>query len=114
MRGKLTVVAVLAVVAATLAAVAAAGTVAEKQRVAIQENGAASCVLNPLTSGAIKRDTGSASFWCGPERYIVRDGQALDINDRQMTLTLKRGTLVVSNRIGFVDIPDGWAVFIGT
>jgi hypothetical protein len=27
---------------------------------------------------------------------------------------LKRGTLVVRSRIGFVDIPDGWAVFTGT
>ncbi len=44
----------------------------------------------------------------------MRDGQAIDINDPQMTLTWKRGTLVVRNRIGLVDIPDGWAVFTGT
>ena len=31
-----------------------------------------------------------------------------------MTLTGKRGTLVVRNQIGWVDIPDGWAVFTGT
>lgn len=83
-------------------------------RVAIQEKGQASFVLTPLTVGAIKRDTGSASFCCWTERHIMRDGQAIDINDPEMTLTLKRGTLVVRNRIEFVDIPDGWAVFTGT
>jgi hypothetical protein len=114
MRTKLTVVAALAAAAAMLAAVAAAGPVAAKQRVAIQENANGSFVLTPLTPGAIKRDTGSASFCCWTERHVMRDGQAIDINDPQMTLTLKRGTLVVSNRIGFVDIPDGWAVFTGT
>ena len=113
MTRKLTALAVLAVTAATLAAVAAAGPVATKQRVKIQENGG-SFVLTPLTSGAIKPDTGTASFCCWTERHIMRDGQAIDINDPQMTLTLKRGTLVVSNQIGWVDIPNGWAVFTGT
>ena len=114
MGSKLTAVAALAAAAATLAAVAAAGPVAAKQRVAIQEKGGASFVLTPLTPGAIKRDTGTASFCCWTDRHIMRDGQAIDINDPEMTLTLKRGTLVVRNRIGFVDIPDGWAVFTGT
>jgi len=111
---KLTATAALAVAAVTLASIAAAGPVAAKQRVAIQENGKGSFVLTPLTPGAIKRDTGAASFCCWTERHIVRDGQAIELNDPQMTLTLKRGTLVISNRIGFVDIPDGWAVFTGT
>ncbi|MFL5954639.1 MAG: hypothetical protein ACJ76I_11085 [Gaiellaceae bacterium] len=114
MGRKLTAIVALAAMAVTLAAVAAAGPVAAKQRVEIQEKGQASFVLAPLTAGAIKRDTGSASFCCWTQRHIVRDGQDVDINDPQMTLTLKRGTLVVRNRIGFVDIPDGWAVFTGT
>ena len=44
----------------------------------------------------------------------MRDGQAIDINDPQMTLTGKLGTIVGRNQIGFVDLPDGWAVFTGT
>lgn len=114
MRNKLTAVAALAAIAVTLTAVAAAEPFAAKQRVAITEKGQASFVLTPLTPGAIKRDTGSASFCCWTDRHIMRDGQAIDINDPEMTLTLKRGTLVVRNRIEFVDIPDGWAVFTGT
>ena len=31
-----------------------------------------------------------------------------------MTLTGKRGTLVVRNQIGWIDVPDGFAVFTGT
>ena len=40
-----------------------------------------SFVLTPLTPGAIKRDTGTASFCCWSQRHIMRDGQAIDIND---------------------------------
>jgi hypothetical protein len=114
MRTKLTVVAVLAAAVATLAAVAAAGPVAAKQRIQIQENGNGSFVLTPLTSGAIKPDTGTASFCCWAERHIMRDGQAIDINNPQMTLIFKHGTLVARNQIGWVDLPDGLAVFTGT
>ena len=114
MRTKLTVVAALAAAAATLAAVAAAGPVVAKQRVAIQENANGSFVLTPLTPGAIKRDTGTASFCCWTERHIMRDGQAIDINDPRWTFTGKLGTIEGRNQIGFVDLPDGWAVFTGT
>src|SRR5690349_6198104 len=114
MRTKLTAAAVLAATMVTVTAVAAAGPVSAKQRVTIQENSNGSFVLTALTSGAVKPDTGTANFCCWTERHVVRDGQAIDIDNPQMTLTLKRGTLVVRNRIGFVDIPDGWAVFTGT
>jgi hypothetical protein len=113
MTRKLTAVLALAAAGATFAAVAAGGPVAAKQRVAIQEN-RGTFVLSPLTPGAIKRDTGTASFCCWTERHIVRDGQAIDINDPQVTLTLKRGTLVVRSTVGFIDIPGGWSVFTGT
>ena len=114
MNRKLTAIAALAAAAVTLAAVAAAGPVAAKQRVAIQLKGGESFVLTPLTSGAIKPDTGTATFCCWTERSITRDGQSIEINDPQMTLTGKRGTLVARNRIEWVDLPDGWAVFTGT
>ncbi len=112
MRTNVTVVAAIAAMAVTLTAVAAAGPVAAKQRVAIQENG--SFVLTPLTPGAIKRDTGTASFCCWTERHIMRDGQAIDINDPRWTFTGKLGTIEGRNQVGFVDLPDGWAVFTGT
>ena len=112
MRTKLAAVAVLAAAVATLAAVAAAGPVAAKQRIEIQVKGG--FVLTPLAPGDIKPDTGTASFCCWTERHIMRDGQAIDINNPQMTLTGKHGTLVARNQIGFVDLPDGLAVFTGT
>ena len=112
MRTKLTAVAVLAAAVATLAAVAAAGPVAAKQRIEIQVKGG--FVLTPLTPGDIKPDTGTASFCCWTQRSIMRDGQAIDINDPKWTFTGKLGTIVGRNTMGYVDLPDGWAVFTGT
>ena len=59
-------------------------------------------------------DAGLASFCCWTARHVVRNGQAVEINNPKMTLTGKRGTLVARNKIGYVDLPDGWAVFTGT
>jgi hypothetical protein len=113
MRAKLTAVAVFAAVTAIVAAAAAAGPSATKQRVAIEHNGS-SFVLTPLTPGAVKADSGTASFCCWSDRHTIRDGQAVEINDPQMTLSGKRGTLVAQNRIAWVDVPDGWSIFTGT
>ena len=113
MGRTLTSVGALAATAAMLAAVAAAGPVAARQEIAIQVKGE-SFVLNSLTSGVIKRDTGVATFCCWSSRQIRRDGQDIVLNDPQMRLTGKRGTLVLRNRIAWVDIPDGWSVFTGT
>ena len=44
----------------------------------------------------------------------MRDGQSIDINDPLLTLTGKRGTLVARNRVEWIDVPDGYAVFTGT
>ncbi len=114
MRRKLTAVAALAATAATLlAAVAAAGPVAAKQRVAIEHTGG-SFVLTPLTPGAIKPDAGTVTFCCWTVRHWVRDGEVIEINDPRMTLSGKRGTLVARNVIGFADVPGGWEVFTGS
>ena len=116
MSRKLTAVAALAATAVTLAAVAAAAPVAAKQRVSIQVTGGADgrFALTTLTAGAIKSDTGVATFCCWTQRLITRDGQSIEINNPQMTLTGKRGTIVARNQIGWIDIPDGWGVFTGT
>jgi len=117
MRRKLTAIAVLAVLvatAATLAAVAAAGPLAAKQRVQLQLKLAGSFVLAPMTPGALERDTGIASSCCWSRHSITRDGLTNEIDDPQVTLRGKRGTLVLRNRIEFFDIPGGDAVFTGT
>ena len=116
MNRTLTAVAVLAATAVTLAAVAAAGPVAAKQRIAIDLKYGTneSFVLTPLTSGTVKRDAGAATFCCWSSRGITRDGESIDLNNPQMTLTGRQGTIVARNRIGWIDIPDGWAVFTGT
>jgi hypothetical protein len=113
MRTKLAAIAALAIAAITLTAVASAGSTATKQRVGIQVT-KGGFVLTPLTAGPIKPDTGTASFCCWTQRSIIRDGQAIDINNPQMTLTGKQGTLVTRNVIGWTDVPDGYSLFTGT
>jgi len=113
MRTKLVVVAALAVAAVTLTAVASAGSTTAKQRVTIRHMGAG-FVLTPLTSGPIKPDTGPIDFCCWTNRPTMKNGQEVDIDNPQMTLIGKHGTIVTQNLIGYVDVPDGWAVFTGT
>ena len=114
MSKKLLAVVAFAAAAVTLAAVATAGPVAAKQLIKIQIKDGTAFALTPLTVGAVKSDSGAASFCCWSQRSIVRDGQEIDINNPLMTLTGKKGTLVARNEIGFIDVPDGWAVFTGT
>lgn len=113
MARKLTVAAALAAAAVTLAAVAAAGPVAAKQRVAIQW-AAKGFVLTPLTAGVLKSDTGTASFCCWSQRFSTRDGLKVEVTDPEMTLVGTRGTLVARNRVEWLDVPQGYALFTGT
>ena len=114
MRRKLTVVAALAAAAVTLTAVAAAGPVAAKQRIAIQgmrtAGGSDTGVLIPLTSGAFGRDSGTLTGCCWSERSVMRDGQSIDINDPLLTFTLKQGSLVTRNRIEWIDVGNGYSI----
>jgi hypothetical protein len=114
MRRKLTAIVLTVATAAALAAVAAAGPVTAKQRVELQIRGNGSFVLAPMTSGAVKRDTGTASFCCWTEHQITRDGITNDVDDPHVTLFGKRGNLMLHNRIEFFDILDGWTVITGT
>ena len=71
-------------------------------------------VLTPLTPAPSNPTPAPSTFCCWSQRSITRDGQTIEINNPQMTLTGKQGTLVARNQIGWVDLPDGWAVFTGT
>jgi hypothetical protein len=112
---KLAAISLVVATAAVLATLAAAASPAAKQRVEIiNGKDGASFVLHPLKSGAVKRDTGTFAACCWTNRSVTRDGQSVDIDDPQITLTGEHGTLVLRNRIEFVDIPGGDAVFTGT
>ena len=113
MRRKLTAVAALAATAVTLTAVAAASPVAAKQRVVIQWT-AKGFVLIPQTAGALKSDSGTASFCCWSQRFSTRDGLKIETTDPELTLAGKRGSLVIRNRMEWLDVPQGYALFTGT
>ena len=111
---KARVVALLALAAAvTLTSVAAAGSDAAKQRVAIDMKlcwpGASekTFLLTPLQAGPLKRDSGTISFnWLGIfGTPVMRDGQEVTIyNGSVATLTGKRGTLTIRGRNEWVDV----------
>jgi len=114
MSRMLTTVALVVTAAVTLAAVAAGGPLAAKQRVAIQGKGVNGFVLTPLTAGALKADTGTGTFCCFTSQVITRDGQRIEITDPRLTLAGRRGTLVTSNRVEWLDVPGGYQLFTGT
>jgi len=111
---------VLAVLAAavTLASVAAAGPNAAKQRVAIETKilPQGTFVLTPLQAGALKRDSGtiSGNWQTAPGRDVMRDGQKVGIYRNTWTLTGKRGTLTIRERIEWVAVGYDDEVAIGT
>jgi hypothetical protein len=124
MKARLTIVAALAAV--TLTAVAAAGSDAAKQRVAIDMKlwPQKTFVLTPLQAGQLKRDTGKIShdLLSISGHDVMRDGQKVTIyNGGVITLTGKGGTLTIRDRNEWVDVGNKdqiafstWKVVRGT
>jgi hypothetical protein len=106
---KARVVALVALAAAvTLTSVAAAGSHAGKQRVAIDLKlwPQKTFVFAPLQAGPLKRDSGTISdnFLSIPGRDVLRDGQKVTIYDGGVaTLTGRRGTLTIRSRNEWID-----------
>jgi hypothetical protein len=109
------VAAVLATAAVTVSSVAAARPVAAKQQVFITVKGEAhSFVLTPTGPGPVARDSGTVADCCWSQRFVVRDGQRIEINDPLETLTGKRGSFAIRYRIEWVDAGNGYTVGTGT
>ena len=102
------VVLVALAAAVTLTSVAAAGSEAAKQRVAITAtvSPAGKAVLEPLQEGTLVRNAGAfgGSWSQTPDRTVMRDGQEVDIHTGTWTFTGKRGTLVFRERNEWVDL----------
>lgn len=108
MKARLAIVVAL-VVAITMTAVAAAGQGAAKQRAAINMKiyPQGTFVLTPLRAGPLNPDSGTIdSNWLSiPGRDVVRDGQKITIfNGAVTTLTGKRGTLTIRDRIEWLNL----------
>jgi hypothetical protein len=95
--------------AVTLTSIAAAGSHAAKQRVAIDLKlwPQKTFVFTPLQAGPLKRDSGTIShtFLSIPGRDVMRDGQRVTIYDGGVaTLTGRLGTLTIRDRNEWVDL----------
>jgi hypothetical protein len=116
MHAKLSTAAILVAVSAFVAGIAAAGNTRAAQRVAITSphGNSAEFVLTPLTSGPIKADSGTATACCWTQRWIQRDGQAIEINNPIRTFQGKHGTFTWRAQIGWVDLDSGYTIGTGT
>jgi len=107
---KATQATLVALIAAIiLTSVAVAGPHAAKQRVAINMKiyPQKTFVLTPLRAGPLKGDSGTiSSNWLSiPGRDAMHAGQKVTIyNGAETTLTGKRGTLTIRDRIEWVDL----------
>jgi hypothetical protein len=112
MRNKILVAAALSVAAATLAGVATAGPSAKptQQRIAIAMDKAPGFVLTPLTSGPIRRDSGTWTACCWTDRAVTRDGQSAATDDPTLTFKGKRGTFTWHAKVTFVDLDNDYTV----
>jgi hypothetical protein len=97
------------VAAIILTSVAAAGTEAAKQRVVIDMKiyPEKTFVLTPMQAGSLHGDSGKiSSNWLSIRgREVMRGGQKVTIyNGALVTLTGKRGTLTLRDRIEWLDL----------
>jgi hypothetical protein len=106
MKALHAVLAVLAA-AATATAVAAAGPAVTKQRVAINVKSlpGGTFVLTPLSSGALKRDSGTfRGEWQNTGRgEVVRNGQKVYLHTLVWTVNGHRGTLTIRDNLEWVE-----------
>ena len=96
------------VAAVTFTTVAAAGPDAAKQRVRINAKilPAGTFVFTSLRAGALERDSGTfnGNWQTAPGRKVIRNGQEVGTYTNTWTLTGKRGTLTIRERIEWVAI----------
>jgi hypothetical protein len=110
-----TVVAVVAAACVALASAAAAGTQTTGQRVAIESTASHTAfALRPLKAGPLKRDSGAAAWAVQAQRFVVRDGQSIEINDVDVSFAGARGTLRLRFRIEWIDAGHGYSIGAGT
>jgi hypothetical protein len=119
MNTKLVALSILAVVAAAVASMAVAGPSKKpkQQRIVISATASGDpdhFVLRPRTPGPVKRDSGVRSACCWTQRFIVRDGQTIEIDDPLVTFTGKRGTFSYRARIAWLDAGNGYTIGTGT
>jgi hypothetical protein len=101
--------------AVTLASVAAAGTGAVKERVAITMKGLpdGTFVLTPLREGAVARDSGTVNVAFSSPRVVMRNGQRIEVFRPTFTFEGKRGSVTIRERNEWVQTGNA-AVATGT
>jgi hypothetical protein len=108
---------VLFAAALTLVSGAAGTSTAAKQPVTITGHpGKTGADFNLvwLRPGAAISDSGSVDDHVLTDRTLVRDGQSVRVNGVLETYTGKRGTLVLRDRIEWIDAGNGYTISVST
>lgn len=113
---KPSVLLAVAVASAALTTVAAAGSAAPGQRIAItaRSGNVDEFVLTPLSRGDVMPDSGATSVCCFAQRFAKLDGQSIEITNPLRTFVGKRGTFAYRARVEWVDAGNGYTVGTGT
>lgn len=119
MSTKFAALAILAIGAVGLTSAAVAGPSSKKkpQRVVITAapNGDNDhFVLRPLKAGKVSPDSGTRTACCWTRRFLVRDGQKIEINNPLVTYTGKLGTFTYRARIAWLDGGNGYTIGTAT
>jgi hypothetical protein len=118
MHTKLSAAGALAVAAAVATGAAMGGHAAAQQRIAITSPGSIDSgvfVLAPLTSGPIRRDSGTRTWCCWTRRFSQRDGQAIEIDNPVLeTFKGKHGTFSWRAQVVWIDLEKGYSMGTGT
>jgi hypothetical protein len=109
----LAAVPVALVAAVTLTSVATAGPNAAKERVGItmKDLPDGTFVLTPLSAGTLKGDVGTTGVVLSGPKLVMHDGQSIEVWRNTWTLTGKRGSLTIRERVEWIDAGDP---YIGT
>ena len=107
----LTAAAALVVVATVLAGGATADSAVMQQRIAIAFHPkSGTFVLAPLTSGPIRRDSGTYRACCWTRRVLTRDGQSMEIDNPTVAFRGTRGTFTWDEILTYVDSDNDYTV----
>src|SRR3990172_5450890 len=111
MNSRLACVVVLVAIVTVTSLASAGSLTAKRQRVALTaaKSGGEKFVLTPLTPGALTRDAGVTIWARQSERFVMRDGQRVDIWTGLGTFIGKRGNLLTRFRIEWLDAGNGVA-----
>jgi hypothetical protein len=100
---RMIVAGLIAAVAVSAAASAATGPARQRVAITVKPGVVNTMVLNPLTQGELKRDSGTVTWQQESGRVVVRGGQRVEYWVGTGAFVLKQGRMLIRFNIGWLD-----------